>query len=356
LEPRKDIEYGISHGDTIKSLSGLVLGAEGSIPSRHRSVSQPAQSLITELTTHDEDMDNQDEDDDDSDASRESQGVMALRRKLRHIQKQFGEPHDETFGVMVLLAMELKKEKYGRAGRLEAEQLLTPALGFYRAELGTTHPKTRSTMRLLADVWFELGKIRQASKLRAELSEPQKRAPVVEDTREKGLFLQDNVAHHHGKVSVNGDAEAIITDETKRDGFWQVQRLRNSSGELVPGYIGKSGVVSDPVTFRINADRPTEEQKNGIVLYNFNSQADDEVSVVVGGEVIIIDDTKSENWWQVRRIKNGKQGMVPSCYVEISGGVSKPGTPRTNTFSSTAEQNRLEEPRPSRTLTASELT
>jgi hypothetical protein len=47
--------------------------------------------------------------------------------------------------------------------------------------------------------------------------------------------------------------------------------------------------------------------------------------------------------------------MVPSCYVEISGGVSKPGTPRTNTVSSTAEQNRLEELWPSRTLTAPEF-
>jgi hypothetical protein len=192
LEPWKDIECGMSHGDTIKSRSGLVLGAEGSIPSRERCVSQPAQPLITELTTHDEDTDNQDEDDDDSDASRESQEVMALRRKLRHIQ--FGEPHDETFDAMVLLAMELKREKHGRAGRLEAEQLLTPALGFYRAELGTTHPKTRPAMRLLADVWFELGKIRQATSL-GQTFQNRRRGHVWSRIQErKGVFLQDNVA------------------------------------------------------------------------------------------------------------------------------------------------------------------
>jgi hypothetical protein len=92
-----------------------------------------------------------------------------------------------------------------------------------------------------------------------------------------------------------------------------------------------------------------------MVLYNFNSQADDEVSVAAGDEVTIIDDTKSEYWWQVRRIKNGKQGRVPSCYVEISGGVSKPGTPGTNAVRSTAGQNRLEEPWPSRTLSTPEL-
>jgi hypothetical protein len=86
-------------------------------------------------------------------------------------------------------------------------------------------------------------------------------------------------------------------------------------------------------------------QKKGIVLYDFMAQGDDEVSVAVDDEVIIIDDTKSEEWWQVRRLKNGKEGVVPSSYVEITGAVSNPSASGINAGRSTVEQNRLEEQR-----------
>ncbi|KAM0271606.1 hypothetical protein ACHAQH_009054 [Verticillium albo-atrum] len=85
-------------------------------------------------------------------------------------------------------------------------------------------------------------------------------------------------------------------------------------------------------------------QKRGQILYDFDAQGDDEVSVTVGDEVIIIDDAKSDEWWQVRRLKNGKEGVVPSSYIETTGVVSPP--PRTlnsNAGLSTVEQNRLEE-------------
>jgi hypothetical protein len=87
-------------------------------------------------------------------------------------------------------------------------------------------------------------------------------------------------------------------------------------------------------------------QKKGQVLYDFMAQGDDEVTVAVGDEVIVIDDTKSEEWWQVRRLKNGKEGVVPSSYVEITGTISTPSsTAGINAGRSTVEQNRLEEER-----------
>jgi hypothetical protein len=86
-------------------------------------------------------------------------------------------------------------------------------------------------------------------------------------------------------------------------------------------------------------------QKKGQVLYDFMAQGDDEVTVAVGDEVIIIDDTKSEEWWQVRRIRNGKEGVVPSSYVEITGTIVAPSTTAINAGKSTIEQNRLEEER-----------
>lgn len=85
-------------------------------------------------------------------------------------------------------------------------------------------------------------------------------------------------------------------------------------------------------------------QKRGQVLYDFTAQGDDEVTVNSGDDVIILDDTKSDEWWQVRRIKNGKEGVVPSSYVEVTGFVSPQPTPTAvNSARSTVEQNRLDE-------------
>ena len=86
-------------------------------------------------------------------------------------------------------------------------------------------------------------------------------------------------------------------------------------------------------------------QKKGQVLYDFMAQGDDEVTVAVGDEVVVVDDTKSDDWWMVRRLKNGKEGVVPSSYVEITGVVAPPAVSRSgaNAGKSTVEQNRLEE-------------
>lgn len=96
-------------------------------------------------------------------------------------------------------------------------------------------------------------------------------------------------------------------------------------------------------------------QRKGVVLYDFMAQGDDEVTVASGDEVIIIDDTNSEEWWHVRRIKNGKEGVVPGSYVEITGNLSSVTSPTALSHTPThmlakngksfAKQNRLDEER-----------
>lgn len=89
-------------------------------------------------------------------------------------------------------------------------------------------------------------------------------------------------------------------------------------------------------------------QKRGTVLYDFMAQGDDEVTVGVGDEVIVVDDTKSDEWWQVRRLKNGKEGVVPSSYIEITETLASTITSSTtglNAGRSSVKQNRLEEER-----------
>ncbi|CAG9939459.1 unnamed protein product [Clonostachys rosea f. rosea IK726] len=84
--------------------------------------------------------------------------------------------------------------------------------------------------------------------------------------------------------------------------------------------------------------------KKGHILYDFTAQGEDEVSVSAGDEVFVVDDSKSEEWWQVRRLKNGKEGVVPSSYIEVTGTVAVgAGQSDYDNLRSTVEQNRLDE-------------
>jgi hypothetical protein len=90
-------------------------------------------------------------------------------------------------------------------------------------------------------------------------------------------------------------------------------------------------------------------QKKGVMLFDFMAQGEDEVTVGLGDEVLVLDDSASDEWWNVRRLKNGKEGVVPANYVEIreSVPVSAPAAQiartGTNAGRSRVEQNRREE-------------
>ncbi|KAF2750574.1 hypothetical protein M011DRAFT_395858 [Sporormia fimetaria CBS 119925] len=90
-------------------------------------------------------------------------------------------------------------------------------------------------------------------------------------------------------------------------------------------------------------------QRKGTMLFDFMAQGDDEVTVAIGDEVLIIDDSASDEWWKVRRLKNGKEGVVPSNYVEVTDTIPASSSAATSARSginagrSVIEQNRLEE-------------
>ena len=90
-------------------------------------------------------------------------------------------------------------------------------------------------------------------------------------------------------------------------------------------------------------------QKKGKMLFDFMAQGDDEVTVGLDDEILILDDSASDEWWKVRRLKNGKEGVVPANYVEITETVPVHATAATiarsgtNAGRSVVEQNRREE-------------
>ncbi|KAL7628179.1 cytoskeletal protein binding protein [Parahypoxylon ruwenzoriense] len=121
---------------------------------------------------------------------------------------------------------------------------------------------------------------------------------------------------------------------------------KDTAEEIVSALGELSGAVrAEGLREVIMAGTGQSIQKRGQVLYDFMAQGDDEVTVAVGDEVIIIDDSKSEEWWQVRRLKNGKEGVVPSSYIEVTETIASSTTSSINAGRSTVAQNRLEEER-----------
>lgn len=123
---------------------------------------------------------------------------------------------------------------------------------------------------------------------------------------------------------------------------------KDTAEEIVAALSELAGVVRAEGLREVIMAATSQVHKKGKMLYDFMAQGADEVTVADGDEVIIIDDTKSEDWWQVRRIKNGTEGVVPSSYVELTGTTSAAPTSSTagiNAGKSTVAQNRLEEER-----------
>ncbi|KAK5628180.1 hypothetical protein RRF57_003895 [Xylaria bambusicola] len=121
---------------------------------------------------------------------------------------------------------------------------------------------------------------------------------------------------------------------------------KDTAEEIVSALGELSGAVkAEGLREVIAAGTGKGTRKRGQMVYSFEAQGDDEVTVDVGDEVIILDDTKSDEWWQVRRLKNGKEGVVPSSYVEVLETIIPGGPAGVNTGMSSVAQNRQEEAR-----------
>ncbi|KAJ1918304.1 cytoskeletal protein binding protein [Mycoemilia scoparia] len=72
----------------------------------------------------------------------------------------------------------------------------------------------------------------------------------------------------------------------------------------------------------IQAKPPTasKDRQVALVLYDFEAQEDDELTIVADSKVIIVDQESSPEWWRVKDANGGpnaKEGLVPSSYLEI---------------------------------------
>ena len=125
---------------------------------------------------------------------------------------------------------------------------------------------------------------------------------------------------------------------------------KDTATEIVSALGELAGISKAEGLREVIAASKGQVQKKGHMLYEFQAQVDDEVTVAERDAVIILDDTSSEEWWKVRRVKNGKEGVVPSSYVDIDESDSSPSqlnssTAGINAGKSIVEQNRINEER-----------
>ncbi|KAK6337984.1 cytoskeletal protein binding protein [Orbilia brochopaga] len=92
---------------------------------------------------------------------------------------------------------------------------------------------------------------------------------------------------------------------------------KDVAGEIIRDLGEMRGAARAAGLGEIIAAATSSGKRFGIVLYDFEAQGSDEVSVSIGDEVAILNDTQSDEWWSVRRMKNGKEGVVPSSYIEL---------------------------------------
>lgn len=64
--------------------------------------------------------------------------------------------------------------------------------------------------------------------------------------------------------------------------------------------------------------------ENATILYDFDAQGDDELTVKENDQVTVID-KENDEWWLVKN-KRGQEGVVPAQYVQIDDGSAPPQT------------------------------
>ncbi|ORX39089.1 hypothetical protein BD324DRAFT_587922 [Kockovaella imperatae] len=76
--------------------------------------------------------------------------------------------------------------------------------------------------------------------------------------------------------------------------------------------------ASEPKSVRWAAPAQSASTESAIVLYDFDAQGDDELSVKENETVTVLD-KENDEWWTVRN-RSGAEGVVPAQYVQINDG------------------------------------
>lgn len=170
-----------------------------------------------------------------------------------------------------------------------------------------------------------------------EIDGKKKRAGVLEIGNGNVYLDIDNKLSESWPISnltnYNAEKKHIFLDFKSPSYSFELHVSNKSSAQAVMSILGDmKGLQSQSALADIKkAQREGAEAgaasnvKKGIILYDFDGAADDELSCYEGDTVYIINDKKSKEWWMVENSR-GKRGVVPSNYVKLVSNKSKGGS------------------------------
>ncbi|KAL3231691.1 Actin cytoskeleton-regulatory complex protein SLA1 [Nakaseomyces bracarensis] len=147
---------------------------------------------------------------------------------------------------------------------------------------------------------------------------------------------------HKGKLSI-GNNKIIFTPNKGSSQEWTIDKLisydnekkhmflefkdpyksfelhtgNNDTCSEIMAIVGEfKGAQRDPGLREV--EMATKSSKRGVVLYDFEAESPDELTIRQGDAVYVINDKKSKEWWMVELISNGKTGLVPAQFIEFS--------------------------------------
>ena len=138
-----------------------------------------------------------------------------------------------------------------------------------------------------------------------------------------------NPANLHFNAGSKDTAEAIVKKlesskqlsvppETVEEQTTPPERPR-SAAKSVHFDAAAPEIIPDPEDLEEEEPEREGSQEYGpnsaVALYDFTADGDDELTVLEGEDLIVLD-RDSDDWWKVRN-SNGQEGVVPASYVEV---------------------------------------
>ena len=120
-----------------------------------------------------------------------------------------------------------------------------------------------------------------------------------------------------GKLETSKEAAGEVLELTRIASHGATTEEEDFDAAPEPSYARSPG-AAEPKTVRWATDSSAQEGESATVLYDFDAQGDDELTVHENETVTVVD-KENDEWWSVRNAA-GKEGVVPAQYVQLSDG------------------------------------
>ncbi|KAI5957998.1 SLA1 [Candida theae] len=123
-------------------------------------------------------------------------------------------------------------------------------------------------------------------------------------------------------ISVNSEKKHVFLELRNPPAELELHAGSKDVADAITSILGEMKGAERAIGLREvqKASQPSTGDANrkiGRLTYDFKAQGDDELNCREGDEVYIINQSKSNDWWMVENVNTGRQGVVPSSYIEV---------------------------------------